>query len=122
MNRPLETVLSGLFLACWLVLFLSWARWVPLAGHAPGSLYPFFSFAAALGWVAGTLYVQRGRPLAAADRRWLRWVYFVGPQGLAYLLRAMASLPEQRAAPFAPLWALGVYSIFFFVPLAVIRW
>ncbi len=120
--RHLEAILAGLFLACWLVVFLSWFRVVPLAGNAPVSLYPFFSFAAALGWVAGTLYVQRGKRLPVPDRRLLRWVYYLGPQGLAYLLRAMAPLQEQQAAPFAPVWALGVYSIFFLVPLAVVRW
>ncbi len=121
LRRP-EAILSGLFLACWLVVFLSWGRLVPLAGHASIPLYPFFSFAAALGWAAGTLYVVRGRRVDPRDRLLLRWVYFVGPQGIAYLLRAMAPLQEQQAAPFAPLWALGVYSIFFFVPVATVRW
>ena len=120
--RPLEVVLGGFFLASWLVLALAWFRLVPLAGSAPVSLYGFFSFAAALGWAAGTLFVQRGRRLSPARRRLLRWVYYLGPQGLTYLVRAMAPVYEQQAAPFAPLWALGVYSVFFLVPLAVIRW
>jgi hypothetical protein len=34
----------------------------------------------------------------------------------------MATLQDQQAAPFVPVWALGVYSIFFLVPVAVIRW
>ncbi|HEY8020683.1 MAG TPA: hypothetical protein VIH93_06265 [Thermoanaerobaculia bacterium] len=118
----LEAVLAGLFLAAWLVVVLAWFRLVPLAGHLPLSLYGFFSFASALGWAAGTLYVQRGRKLPEGGRGLLRWVYYLGPQGLAYLLRAMATLQDQQAAPFVPVWALGVYSIFFLVPVAVIRW
>ncbi|HZF07594.1 MAG TPA: hypothetical protein VFE33_02280 [Thermoanaerobaculia bacterium] len=117
----LEVLLLGLFLAAWAVLVLSWLHLVALAGNAPIPLYSFFSFASALGWAAGTLYIQRGRKLADSDRRRLRWVYYVGPQGLVYLLRAMAPVPDLRAAPLVPLWAFGVYTVFFLVPILVQR-
>jgi len=117
----LEIVLLGLFLAAWLVLVLSWLHLVTLPGSAPVPLYRFFSFASALGWAAGTLYIQRGRKLADPERRRLRWVYYLGPQGLVYLLRAMAPLVDQRAAPLVPLWAFGVYTVFFLVPVWVQR-
>jgi hypothetical protein len=117
----LEVILLALFLACWLVLVLSWFRPGSLAGSAPVPLYPFFSFASALGWAAGTVYVQRGRKLADPDRRRLRWLYYIGPQGIVYLLRAMAPVLDQRAAPLASLWAFGVYTVFFLVPVLVRR-
>ncbi|HXO22699.1 MAG TPA: hypothetical protein VOA87_22490 [Thermoanaerobaculia bacterium] len=117
--RSLETVLLGLFLACWVVVLVSWLRLVSLAGNAPVPLYRFFSFASALGWVAGTLYIQRGRQLPDAGRRLLRWVYYLGPQGIVYLLRAMAPLGDQQAAPLVPVYALGVFSVFFLVPVTV---
>lgn len=119
--RTLEAILLGLFLACWAVLVLSWTHLTKLSGGAPVPLYTFFSFSSALGWASGTLFVQRGRKLTDADRRLLRWVYYLGPQGIVYLLRAMAPLLDQRAAPFVPLWAFGVYTIFFLVPVLVRR-
>jgi hypothetical protein len=119
--RTLEAVLLGLFLACWAVLVLSWLHVAHLSGNAPVSLYRYFSFASALGWSTGTIYVQRGRKLAEPDRRLLRWVYYLGPQGIVYLLRALAPLAERRLAPLVPLWAFGVYTVFFLVPVLVRR-
>ncbi len=119
--RSLEVVLLGLFLACWAVLLLACLHLAQLSGHAPVPLYRFFSFASALGWSTGTLYIQRGRKLADPDRRLLRWVYYLGPQGIVYLLRALAPLADQRAAPLVPLWAFGVYTVFFLVPVLVRR-
>lgn len=119
--RSLEVVLLGLFLACWVVLLLAWLHVTHLSGNAPVPLYRFFSFASALGWSTGTLYVQRGRKLADPDRRLLLWVYYLGPQGIVYLLRALAPVADQRAAPLVPLWAFGVYTVFFLVPVWVRR-
>jgi len=119
--RSLEVVLLGLFLACWAVLVLSWLNVTHLSGNAPVSLYRFFSFASALGWTTGTIYVQRGRKLAEPDRRLLLWVYYLGPQGIVYLLRALAPLAERRLAPLVPLLAFGVYTVFFLVPVLVRR-
>jgi hypothetical protein len=119
--RGFEALLLGLFLACWLVLALGWLRLVHLAGNAPIPFYPLFSFASALGWSAGTLYILRGRELADPGRRRLLWVYYFGPQGIVYLLRAMAPALDQRAAPLVPLWAFGVYTVFFLVPVLVRR-
>jgi hypothetical protein len=119
--RRLEAVLLGLFLACWLVLALSALHLARLAGRASLPFYPLFSFASALGWSMGTLYVLRGRKLAEPDRRVLRWVYYLAPQGIVYLLRALAPVADLRAAPLVPLWAFGVYSVFFLVPVLAQR-
>jgi hypothetical protein len=119
--RSFEVFLLGLCLACWIVLVLGFLSAVRLSGNAPVPLYSYFSFASALGWTTGTLFLQRGRKLAEPDRRLLRWVYYLAPQGLFYLLRAMAPLADQRAAPLVPLWAFGVYTVFFLVPVLVRR-
>lgn len=41
----------------------------------------------------------------------------MGPQGVPALLRAMAPVEAQAAAPAVPLYALGVGAVFFCVPL-----
>ena len=50
-------------------------------------------------------------------RRRVFLVYFLGPPGLLYLLRAMASIEAQRAAPLVPFYAFGVFAVFFVVPI-----
>lgn len=112
-------VLLALFLACWVVQVLALGGLVPLAGRLPLSLYNLYGFAAFLGWTAGLLYVQRARAFPPPLRRRLALIYFSAPLALPFLLRAMAPLAEQRAAPFVPLYALGVYAIFFLVPVTM---
>jgi hypothetical protein len=117
----LEAILLALFLACWLVVVLSLVGLVTLRGNFPLGLYPLYSLASALGWGAGNLYVHRGRRFPDPIRRRVLLVYYLGPQGLIYLLRAMASTADQQAAPLVPLYAFGVFSIFFLVPVKIIR-
>jgi hypothetical protein len=117
----LEAILLALFLACWLVVVLSLIGVVTLRGNFPLGLYPLYSLASALGWGAGNLYVHRGRRFPDPIRRRVLLVYYLGPQGLIYLLRAMASAADQQAAPLVPLYAFGVFSIFFLVPVKIIR-
>jgi hypothetical protein len=97
-------ILLGLFLACWLLSLLSFTHVLSLAGSLPLALYPYYAVAVALGWGFGILYVQRTRGLAAA---------------LLVLLRAMAPVSYQREAPLVPLWAFGVFSILFLVPVTM---
>jgi hypothetical protein len=117
----LEAILVALFLACWAVVLLSWLGLVTLRGNFPLGLYPLYSLASVLGWSAGNLYVHRGRRFPDAIRRRVLLVYYLGPQGLVYLLRFMAPLAAQQAAPLVPVWAFGVFSIFFLVPVKLIR-
>lgn len=119
----LEAVLLALFLACWVIVLFRWLGIVSLAGNLPLSLYALYSFASSLGWGAGNLYVHRGRrrfPPGTIRRR-LMLVYYLGPQGMVYMLRAMAPVADQHAAPLVPVWAFGVFSIFFLVPVTIIR-
>jgi hypothetical protein len=113
----LETVLFGLFLACWVVDLLVFFRIVTVAGSLALSFYPLYSAAMSLGWFSGYLYERRRGDFPEPLRRRVFLLYFVGPPGLIYLLRAMAPLEAQYAAPLVTLYACGVFSIFFWVPI-----
>lgn len=114
-----EVILLGLFLACWIFSLLSFTRVFPLAGNLPLALYPYYAVAVALGWSFGILYVRRTRGLPKPVRRRFALIYYLGPPAILVLLRAMAPLAAQRSAPLVPLWAFGVFSILFLVPLSM---
>jgi hypothetical protein len=114
-----EPALIGLFLAGWVGALLGQLGVLELAGTLRLAFYPYFSLAAALGWIAGNVYVHRRRRLPRELRRRLLLVYLVGPPGILYLLRAMAPLVEQQIAPLVPLLGFGVFSVFFAVPVTL---
>lgn len=127
MTQPAETwrmeaIFVALFVACWLVVLLSWLGLVPLAGNLPLSLYSLYSVAAALGWGAANVCVVRRRRFPQPVQKPLTLIYYLGPQGLVYLLRSMAPTLDQRAAPFVPVYAFGVFTIFFWVLIKIRKW
>ena len=109
----------ALFFASWLVGFLQWAGVVARAGSLELGLRGLFSLAAALGWLAGNIYVKRSRGLPAELRRRVLLIYLLGPPGLVFLLRSMAPVDAQMEAPLAPVYATVVVSIFFLVPVSL---
>lgn len=115
----LEVVLLGLFVVAWCLALLSVAAGLPLAGLAPLSLYQLYGIAAAAGWLGGNLYVQRARKLPKLLRRRILLIYLLGPPSVIYLLRTMAPAAEQGAVPLAGIWAFGVLTIFFMVPVSL---
>jgi hypothetical protein len=117
--KRLEVILLGLFLACWALSLLSFTRIVSLAGSLPLSLYNYYAVAVALGWGFGILYVRRTWGLPPPIRRRLLLIYYLGPPAILGILRSMAPWADQRAAPFVPLWAFGVFSILFLVPVTM---
>jgi hypothetical protein len=118
-----EPVLVAFFLAAWIVDLLAVLGLVDLRGSFDLALYPLYSLAAAGGWLAGQVYVVRARGIPAAIRRRIWVVYYLGPPGVLYLLRAMASVEVHRAAPFVPLYTFGVWTIFFMVQVHLMpRW
>lgn len=117
--RRLEPALIGLFLAAWLSALLGQLGVLDLAGSLRLAFYPFFSLAAAMGWVAGNVYVHRRRGLPQPLRRRLLMIWLVGPPGILYLIRGMAPAAEQAIAPLVPLLGFGVYSVFFLVPVTL---
>jgi hypothetical protein len=115
-----EVILLGLFLACWGLSLLSFTHILSLAGSLPLALYPFYSVAVALGWAFGMLYMQRTRDFKDPQlRRRFLFIYYLGPPAILVLMRAMAPVAYQTAAPLVPLWAFGVFSILFLVPVTM---
>jgi len=118
-----ETNLGGFFLATWIASGVYVAGWLAPPGLGL-SFYGLFSFAGAFGWVVGNLLVLRLRALGwptGRRRSGLVALYLLVPAGLVALLRAMAPTDLRRAAPLAGLLALGVYAIFFLVPVTLRR-
>ena len=114
-----DTIFLALFLACWALSVLSFTRVVGFAGSLPLSLYSYYSVAVALGWGFGIIYVRRTWGLPAPIRRRFLLIYYLGPPAILVLLRSMAPLNDQRAAPLVPLYAFGVFSILFLVPVTM---
>ena len=115
--RPGERSLLGFFGAAWAVSLLHLVGVLPLAAAVPLSLYGYYAFAAAAGWLAGNVFVLRRRRIGG--RGLLLVLYLFGPPSLVYLLRALAPPEHHQLAPLAPLWAFGVYGVFFLVPIVL---
>jgi hypothetical protein len=114
-----DAVALGLFLACWALSVLSYTHMVELAGSLPLTLYSYYGVAVALGWAFGIVYVRRTWGLPNPIRRRFLLIYYLGPPAILGLLRAMDPLSDQRAAPFVPLYAFGVFSVLFLVPVTM---
>lgn len=119
-DDTIERIVLMVSLVGWATALAAGVGLIPLAGRLPSGLYPLYGIAAALGWLAGNLYVtrRRGFPHRRLRRR-LLVTYLLGPPGLLFLLRALDTERAQMAAPLAATWALGVYAIFFAVPVTL---
>lgn len=119
-NKQLwELSLLGVFLAVWSVALAALVGLLPTEGLLDLSLYQLYGVAAALGWVAGNVYVVRSRQVPKPLRRRFLLVYLLGPPGVLYLLRSLASLQVQAMAPIAAIYACGVFFVFFLVPVTL---
>ena len=121
MRLRLELGLLSLFSAAWLWVFVIYMGWTPLSGVLDMDLYRLYSVAAVLGWVAGNVYMFRVArlPKPGPFRKRLLLVYWLGPVSLIFLLRSLAPIESQAAAPFVPLYAACVQSLFFLVPVTL---
>lgn len=119
MPTPFERALLIVCTACWAVALAHYAGVVSLAGHLPLSLYAFYSTAVASGWLFGNVYMYRRARLPPPLRRRVLLLYYLGPPAMLYLLRALAPAREQLGAPLVPLYALGVYTVLFLVPVTI---
>lgn len=115
----LELILLALFLACWSIVLLQFFGAVPMAGTLDLGLQGLYSVGVALGWVSGNVYVHRSRGLPRELRQRLLLIYLLGPPSLLALLRSMAPVEAQRAAPIVPLYAAVVFAILFLVPVSL---
>jgi len=117
--KRFDAGVAGLCLGAWFVaigfLWFGGGRAPRLVG--PGALFPA---AAILGWLAGNVYVARRRAVTTA-RRTLLALYLGGPPGILWLLWAGFERAARLANPLAPLWALGVFGVFFLVPFSLRR-
>jgi len=115
--RRLDLGVAGVCLGAWLLAaaFL----FVP-ALRAGGALPPngLFACGAVAGWLAGNLYVG-GIRRAAALGRLLLALYLGGPPGLVWLYWSLVARVDRLQNPLAPLWALGVFVVFFLVPVTL---
>ena len=116
-STRIEVPLFGLFLACWVLAVVHNLGLLTLSANLDLTLYQLYGGAAAIGWVAGNVYVNRRRRLPQEHKRRALALWLVGPQGIPALLRAMAPPESQAAAPAVPLYAFGVGAVFFCVPL-----
>ncbi len=116
--RRLEPALAGLFIASWLFGLLDAVGLSPLSGALNLSFYALYTCAAVLGWVAGNLYNARRLRLPPEIYRRLLLLWAAGPAGLVILLRSLAPKAAQEEGPWVWLYALGVYAVFFLVPVA----
>jgi len=109
-----EVILLAFCLACAAVSLLGHLGIVALANRAPLGLYPLYILAASGGWLSGNVFVARRR--RGFRLWWMLAVYYLGPLAPLTLLRSMASSTSLEQAPLVPLFAAGVYSVFFLVP------
>jgi hypothetical protein len=115
-----DLVLAAFFLATWLVALVYGAGWLTPPGLTIG-FYGLFGFAAFVGWTNGLFCALRLRRRERAGRgRWIA-LRLLLPAGIVALVRAMMPLEERAAAPLAGALALGVYAIFFAVPVSFAR-
>ena len=116
-----ELIMLVVFSGFWLFAALGFFGILPVAGTLDLGLYRLYSVAAVLGWVSGNVYMMRRRVLPNSGR-WknrLLLAYLLGPSGVVYMLRALASPYVQKAAPLVPIYGFGVYIIFFLVPVTL---
>ena len=118
-SKNWELGLLGVFLAVWTVALAALLGLLPTAGLLDLTLYQLYGAAAALGWVAGNVYVNRSRRFPKPVRSRILLIYMLGPPGIIYLLRSLASPEVQAAAPMAAIYGSGVFFVFFLVPVTL---
>ncbi len=116
-----ELILVAGFSVSWLLAVLAAFGILPLRGALDLDLYRYYSLAAVLGWISGNVYLIRKRALPGEGgwKKRLLLAYLLEPPGVLFLLRAMAPLDIQKAAPLVPIYSLAIYVIFFLVPVTL---
>ncbi len=117
----LEAFLFAVFCALWAVATLVALGFLPVKGLLSLDLYTLYGIAAFLGWLSGNIYIARRRRLKEGREtgRILLVLYLVGSPAIVYFLRVLAPEAWQQGAPFVPLYALGVQTVFFLVPVTL---
>lgn len=117
------------FLLCWVVFCLHALAGYPLAGYLRLNLYHLYGLAASGGWLLGNVEVHRerrfeslkGDPLSPRVRRRLFFLNLLAPGGVLFLVWSLAPKPMRYEYPMAPIYATGVFALFFLVPVSLKR-
>ena len=117
----LEPVLFGFFTLCWLLALAILAIGRSVDSPLPISLYHLYGLAVFGGWLSGNVYVQRTRTVPRSMRSRSLLVYLLGPPGLLFLTHGLSAYQSQARVPLAPVYALGIYVVFFMVPVSFRR-
>lgn len=115
--RQFDLIVVALAVASLFAVLLSDVRLVQFSGSLPLALHRYYIVAAALGWLFGNVYVTRSR--SAGSRLMLLVIYGLGPIPFLFLLRAMAPATAREVAPLVPLFASGMFLVFFVVPVSL---
>jgi hypothetical protein len=114
-------MVAGFFVACWIVVLLHYSGVVSVAGGLALGIHALYGLAATLGWLAGNVYVGMRRVRPERPRGPLLVLTWLGPPSVPALLRAMAPVEWQLAAPLVAVWGFGVQTVFFLVPVVLAR-
>lgn len=117
----LEPVLFGIFTLGWLLAIFILAIGRSLDTPLPISLYHLYGLAVFGGWLSGNVYVQRTAAKPRKERLRSLLVYLLGPPGLLFLTHGLTSVQSQARVPLAPVYAFGIYVVFFMVPVSFRR-
>lgn len=117
------------FLLCWIAFIGLAIAGYPLAGYLRLNLYHLYGLAASGGWLLGNLQVSRDRRrdragfdgLSRSTRRRLFFLNLFAPGGVLFLVWSFAPTPMRHQFPMAPIYAVGVLTIFFLVPVSLKR-
>jgi hypothetical protein len=116
-----EIYLLVFFLVCWIAFFSLALSGYPLAGLLPLGLYELYGAALLAGWLIGNVFVYRSRGWTRTARMRFLLILLLSPGGLFYLLWGLGTDADRTAVPFAPLYAFGVFAVFFLVPVSFRR-
>jgi hypothetical protein len=101
----------------------------PFAGTLRLNLYHLYGLAASGGWLLGNVAVSRerrfergdGDPLPPVTRRRLFFLNLLAPVGVLFLLWSLAPESLRHDFPMVPIYAAGVFVLFFLVPVSLKR-
>lgn len=117
------------FLLCWIAFLGLAIAGYPLAGYLRLNLYHLYGMAASGGWLLGNLEVNRERrrlrrgfdTLSKRTRRRLFFLNLFAPGGALFLLWSLAPDQMRWQFPMVPIYAVGVFAVFFLVPVSLKR-
>lgn len=117
------------FLGCWVAFCAHGLAGYPFAGTIRPTLFHLYGLAASGGWLLGNVEVNRRRRLERAapeplPRKTLRRLFLLdllAPSGALFLVWSLAPDALRLGFPMAPIYAAGIFVLFFLVPVSLKR-